>query len=294
VTYTLKYPSCFWVEVLGLKRHYEYSLVDARKTDKGYTVETKNVAALRLALADGGPPPQAVTIDNQEVPVLPHQGQPAGNALYLEQRDGRWRAVLPQKLATGRLRSLRKVAGLQGPIDDAFTDSFLCVRGTGKPWHEAAQRYADAGLERFRQEWEQFLRGRLAVKDDVEVTEEDLARKHLILFGDPSSNFLIGQLGEAVPLKWTRETVSLGGGTSYSAAEHVPVLIYPSPFSAGRYVVVNSGHTFHAADFRGTNALLYPRLGDYAVLKLKSTAADPLAVDVATAGLFDDHWQPAR
>lgn len=292
VTYTLKYPSCFWVEILALKRHYEYSLVDARKTDKGYTVETKNVEALRLALPDGGSPPPAVTIDNQEVPVLPHQGQPTSNALYLEQRDGRWRAVLPQKLATGRLRSLRKVAGLQGPIDDAFTDSFLCVRGTGKPWHEAVWRYADASLERFRQEWEQFLRGRLAVKDDVEVTEEDLARKHLILFGDPSSNFLIGQLGDAVPLKWTRETVSLGG-TSYPAAEHVPVLIYPSPFSAGRYVVVNSGHTFHAADFRGTNALLYPRLGDYAVLKLKA-AADPLAVDVATAGLFDDHWQPAR
>ena len=294
VTYTLKYPSCFWVEIVGLKRHYEYSLVDARKTDKGYTVQTKNVEALRLALADGGPQLQAVTIDNQEVPLLPHQGQPAGNALYLEQRDGRWQAVLPQKLAASRLRSLRKVAGLQGPIDDAFTDSFLCVRGTGKPWHEAAQRYADASLERFRQEWDQFLRGRLPVKDDVEVTEDDLARKHLILFGDPSSNFLIGQLRDAVPLKWTRETISLGNGTSYRAAEHVPVLIYPSPFSAGRYVVVNSGPTFHAADFRGTNALLYPRLGDYAVLKLKPGGTDPLAMDMATAGLFDDHWQPTR
>ncbi len=291
VTYTLKYPSCFWVEILGLRHHYDYSLVDARKTDKGYTVQTKNVNALRVALADGGPQPQAVTIDNQEVALLPHQGQPAGNALYLEQQDGHWRTVLPQKLATARLRHLHKMAGLQGPIDDAFTDGFLCVRGTGKPWHPAVQQYAEASLERFRQEWDQFLRGRLPIKDDVEVTEDDLAHKNLILFGDPSSNFLIGQLRDAVPLKWTRETISLGSGPSYSADEHVPVLIYPSPFNPARYVVLNSGHTFHAADFRGTNALLYPRLGDYAVLKLRPAARDPLAVDVVTAGLYDEHWR---
>ena len=56
-------------------------------------------------------------------------------------------------------------------------------------------------------------------------------------------------------------------------------------------MVLNSGHTFHAADFQGTNALLYPRLGDYAILKLAPTDKDPLAVEVATAGLFDDFWQ---
>jgi hypothetical protein len=68
-------------------------------------------------------------------------------------------------------------------------------------------------------------------------------------------------------------------------------MIYPSPLNTARYVVLNSGHTFHAADFQGTNALLYPRLGDYAVLKLAGTERDPLAVDVATAGLFDDFWK---
>ena len=69
------------------------------------------------------------------------------------------------------------------------------------------------------------------------------------------------------------------------------MLIYPSPLNADRYVVLNSGHTFHAADFQGTNALLYPRLGDYAVLKLAPTKTDPLAVEVATAGLFDEFWR---
>ena len=71
----------------------------------------------------------------------------------------------------------------------------------------------------------------------------------------------------------------------------MPVLVYPSPLNTGRYVGLNSGHTFRAADFRGTNALLYPRLGDYAILKPAPTEQDAAAAAVVTAGLFDDFWQ---
>ncbi len=71
----------------------------------------------------------------------------------------------------------------------------------------------------------------------------------------------------------------------------MPVLIYPSPLSITHYVVLNSGHTFHAADFQGSNALLYPRLGDYAILKLAGDKKAPLSAEVSKAGLFDDFWK---
>ena len=122
------------------------------------------------------------------------------------------------------------------------------------------------------------------------ITNEDIASRHLVLFGDPASNALIAQVIDGLPLKWTRDTLAFAGVTG-SAAEHVPVLIQPNPLNAGRYVVLNSGHTFHAADFQGTNALLYPRLGDYAVLKPKGAENDPLAADVVTAGIFDEFWR---
>jgi hypothetical protein len=35
---------------------------------------------------------------------------------------------------------------------------------------------------------------------------------------------------------------------------------------------------------------LYPRLGDYAVLRLAG-GKDALPAEVATAGLFDEYWQ---
>jgi hypothetical protein len=82
---------------------------------------------------------------------------------------------------------------------------------------------------------------------------------------------------------------------NYAAWEHVPVLIHPSPLSPLHYVVLNTGHTFHAEDFKGTNALLYPRLGDYALLKLRGDGKDPLAVEVVDAGVFDEFWKmPAQ
>lgn len=290
VTYTLRYAQCDWVELLGLERHYKQARVEAEKTDAGFTVKTANVRALRLGMPGGPAIPVTVNIDDQKLEARPHLSHAGALNLYLERRGGRWDVVLPQRLFNDRLRRPRKVHGLQGPIDDAFLDSFLCVRGTGQPWHEATQKYAEANLERFRAEWNKYLRGELPVKDDVDVTEEDIATRHLVLFGDPASNALIGQIHDALPLKWTKDSISFAGG-SYPSAAHVPVLIYPSPLNSGRYVVLNSGHTFRATDFRGTNALLYPRLGDYAILKPALTEQDAAAATVVTAGLFDDFWQ---
>jgi hypothetical protein len=124
----------------------------------------------------------------------------------------------------------------------------------------------------------------------VEVEPLDIATHNLILFGDPASNSLIAQVQDGLPFTWTKNQITWDG-QDYSASEHVPVLIYPSPLSPNYYVVLNSGHTFHAEDFQGTNALLYPRLGDYAILKLKGDQKDPLAVEVKKAGLFDDFWK---
>ncbi len=196
VTYTLKYPSCYWVHIEGLDRHYERASVDAERTDDGFKVQTSNVRILHLLLGPGASRQAvAVQIDGQRVEVQPYLPSSASPllSLYLEHRGGRWHSVLPEKILTERLRKPQKRAGLQGPIDDAFTASFLCVRGTGAAWHEATDNYAQANLKRFRNEWSKYFRGELPIKDDVEVTPQDLSSRHLILFGDPASNSLIAQ-----------------------------------------------------------------------------------------------------
>lgn len=168
---------------------------------------------------------------------------------------------------------LRKTHGLQGPIDDAFMESFLCVQPSGP---------ADARLELFRREFAKWMRGDVRVKSDAAVTAEDVANHNLILFGDPSNNRLITQIADKLPIRWTKGVIEVGA-QKFSAAEHTLAMIYPNPLNSRRYVVLNSGHTFGEKEFRGTNALLFPRLGDYAVLRRDGT--------VALAGLFGENWE---
>ncbi len=293
VTYTLKYPGCYWVYIWGLERHYEKASVDAERVEDGFKVTTRNVRALRLQMPEGAiRKALTVQIDGQSVTAQPYERMPNAPALIvdLERRNGHWRAVLPQRIEVGQLRQPQKTNNFQGPIDDAFMAPFLCVRGTGSPWHPATEEYARANLERFRKEWSKYFRGELPIKDDVEVEAQDIASRHLILFGDPASNSLIAQVLDNLPFTWTKDKITWNG-QDYSADKHVPVLIYPSPLSPNHYVVLNSGHTFHAADFQGSNARLYPRLGDYAILELMSDQKDPLNVKVQIAGLFDDFWR---
>ena len=80
-------------------------------------------------------------------------------------------------------------------------------------------------------------------------------------------------------------------GVEYDAATHLPVLIYPDPLNPSRYLVLNSGHTFQESDLQGTNALLYPRLGDWGVIKPAPTEKNPDAYEVIAAGLFDENWK---
>ena len=174
-----------------------------------------------------------------------------------------------------------KRPGLQGPIDDAFSAPFLCVRGTGVPWNTDVQAWADARLKRFAEEWRVWFRGELPVKKDTEVTDEDVNGRHLILFGDPGSNAWIRKALPKLPVAWTRDAVELRG-RKHPAAGHAPVLINAGALHPDHYVVLNSGHTFSPQELK-INYLFFPRLGDWAVLKLDGTVVD--------AGLFDESWK---
>jgi dienelactone hydrolase len=244
VTYSTRYNECFWLKVDELEKHYTRTDVDAKKTGKGITIQTKNVARLSLTS------PSAVLIDGQQLP--------SGSAF--EKKDGKWKAARHGK-------ALRKHHGLQGPIDDAFMDSFLCV----KP---------PAG---FAREYAKWMRADLRVKDAGAVTREDIAGNNLVLFGDPKSNKLIAKIAGKLPIRWSKGNI-VAGDKQFSAADHTLTLIYPNPLNPNKYVVLNSGYTFGDAEFKGTNALLYPRMGDYAIIRRSDNK-------VVFAGLFDDNWK---
>jgi hypothetical protein len=277
VTYTLQYASASWVLVAGQEKQYEKSVVDAKWTKEGITVTTANLRRLILqhpvmAL------PETVTIDGQPVKASdPHQS-------LFEKVDGQWKSADLVKW----LNSTVKMPGMHGPIDDAFRRQFRIVGPSAAGWNESVSQAVEARKTGFMALWDKYFRGTLpetpADKASLKTTS------NLILFGDPASNPLIAQVLPKLPITWTK-TELVVNGTKYDPKTHYPVLIYPNPEMPGTAIVLNSGHTFGEADLKGTNALLFPKLGDWAVLKLAPTKDNPAGVEVVAAGLFDEAWQ---
>ncbi|WP_406695934.1 CocE/NonD family hydrolase [Singulisphaera sp. Ch08] len=174
VTWTLKYSRCHWVQILGMAEHYARAELDAQIAADG-TIEVANPTNVtRFAIL----PPVAkagmtrIRVGSELVPIARNQADHGAGAIVLARQDGRW--VDGGELDDSRLQGKRP--GLQGPIDDAFTTPFLCVRGTGTPWNPAVQAWSDANLKRFAAEWNQYFRGELPIKDDTAVTADDLNR----------------------------------------------------------------------------------------------------------------------
>jgi hypothetical protein len=285
-TYTLKYNEAAWLTVEALQEHYSRAYVDAEIQDKTVVVrEVDNVSVLSVYRQAG----ETIRLEGQEFPL-----ESAVRGLlpdvYFRLVGDQWELMdYEHSRAFEENKEHRKRHNLQGPIDDAFTAPFLCVIGTGTPWSPQVQHWAEARLKRFADDWRHYLRGEVRIKKDTEVTPDDVERFHLVLFGDPGSNRVLARLLKDLPVRWTKQEVELGG-RAFEAKDHAPALIAVNPASPLRYVVVNSGHTFGAPEFRGTNALLYPHLGDYAVFE---TGAEGEADDgkPAITGYFDERWK---
>jgi hypothetical protein len=257
----------------ALEKQYDKAVVDATYKDGDLAITTTNVR--ELSVIHGKHVRESITVDGVAVPFNPQRF-----VVALERVDGKWKIAPPHQ--PGRLvKSWHQC----GPIDDAFTARFTVLGPSGKPWHEGPAAFAEARRGEFARNWDKHFRGDLPTS-----RPHNTGLGHKVLFGDPQSNPAIAEVLPKLPITWTKEKLVVND-KEYDPKTHLPVLIYPNPETTFSCVVINSGHTFREADLKGTNALLYPRLGDWAVLKPKPTKDDPAGFEVVDAGLFDENWQ---
>ena len=168
------------------------------------------------------------------------------------------------------------------------------MRGTGKPWNPAVQAWADASLKRFAYEWHRYFRGELPVKDDTDVTDEDIRRCNLILFGDPGSNTLDrpGAAEAAAPLDARRSCGS--ASSTYAAADHAPVLIQPNPLRGGPLRRPQQRPHLPREGAGLAQLPAVPATGDWAVIKVGGKPrGGPSGItqdEVIRTGFFDEQW----
>jgi hypothetical protein len=298
-TFTLRTNRAGWLTIDALEEHWQPATAEAELTSH-IELMTKNVAALTINLDSGD---ECITdSNNREIKTessivkLPAPRSDRSMRISLHKQGNEW--VLGPLPVDG----LRKKHGLQGPIDDAFMDSFIFVRPTGIAANEKAGVWAKAELDRAIEHWRRHFRGDARVKDDVHVTDADVQTANLVLWGDPQSNKLMARLfangadaaataklSHRLPVTWTAGEVTVGE-QSFPADHHALVCIYPNPLNPERYVVLNSSFTFREYDYLN-NARQTPKLPDWAVIDLDTPPDSRRPGRIAAADFFGERWE---
>jgi hypothetical protein len=292
VTYTLKYNRLHWLTVDELTRHWEQGRVKAEidRAANTIAVKTQGVTALSLNFAPGRAPfdprrPVTVTIDGKPMVGERPASDWSWHAAFHHAADG-WK---PGSRPVDSPDNWRKRSGMQGPIDDAFLDSFLFVHPSRQGWHEPTAVWVDAEMERAKEQWRRHFRGTVRVKEDQQLTDDDIARHNLILWGDPASNSLLARIMAKLPISWTKESIQVGS-ESFAGDRHALIAVYPNPLNPTRYVVLNSGFTFREYTHLN-NARQVPVLPDWAVVDLTTPPGNVWPGKIVKADFFDESWK---
>jgi pimeloyl-ACP methyl ester carboxylesterase len=292
-TYTLQYPQRAWLTVTGLGEHWREARVRAAvKSLQKIEITTTNLTGLTLDI-----PLESKLIDAGRLVTVRIDGTalavpvPAGgrwHPAFAASASG-WRLVEETAPAAGG--PLRKRPGLQGPIDAAFMDAFVFVGPEpGREATVAADRWAAEEFARAKREWRRHFRGDIVERTPAEVSAEDMATKHLVLFGTPESNPLIARVLPQLPVRRDGDAWRIGEARA-PAADSLPVLIYPSPLHPDRYIVLNSGFTFREYAYLN-NARQIPMLPDWALVSVVAGRDSQAPGTVLAEGFFDEEWQP--
>jgi len=288
-TWTLAHNEMKWVTIDSLGKHWERARLDAEITgDNGITVATSNVTAFTLEMGPGGCPldlarKPIVTIDGQMVTAPTPMSDRAWKAHF--RKSGTNWTLAESPFGPG----LQKRHGLQGPVDDAFLDSFVFVTPTGAPIAPGIAKWVESEQKRAITEWRRQFRGDAQVRQDKDITDAEIAASNLVLWGDPGSNSVLARIADRLPVKWNAEGL-VAGKDRYPIATHAPILIYPNPLNPKKYVVLNSGFTFREFDYLN-NARQTPKLPDYAVVDTTTPPDSRYPGKIVLAGFFDEEWR---
>ena len=308
-THTLKYNRMHWLTVTGLGEHWKPAQVniqlDPKRPEKSLARGTEsptvgpvvwmncsNVTALTIN------PPMAqfgllastsvevrIHDDGEEQFVRTDGPMSDGTCpIHLERNsNGQWSVV------SGPKSGLHKRHNLQGPIDDAFMDSFVFVRPTGVSKNSLVGQWAEGELDRAVAHWRRHFRGDARVVADTAVTDELIETANLVLWGDPDSNMVLRRIQTDLPIRWDADWIDAGVG-SFDSDRHALIAIYPNPLNPNRYVVLNSSFTFRDYAYLN-NARQVPMLPDWAVVDLTEAPGNVWPGRIVAADFFDERWQ---
>lgn len=294
---TLRYGRLYGISIDELQEHWSPGRLAVRVDNDRLFFDAEGIRQLTF---DDLPRGEGVIEVFQVAGLLKPDASAATNEHYigkvLPQSDRSWKVTVHKDGDTWKLGprpddgKLRKKHGLQGPIDDAFLDSFLFVRPTGNPQHELPGKWSASELDRAVEHWRRHFRGNARVKDDSAITDQDISAHNLVLWGDPASNAILAKIADKLPIQWTKEEIVVDDGRKYAADKNALIAIYPNPLNPSKYVVLNSSFTFRDFAYLN-NARQVPMLPDWAVVDLTTPPNAVWPGKIVAADFFGERWE---
>jgi len=348
----LGYPGAYWARIEAIENLQRSAEVDVRLRSSRETaderaeivLEARNVAELTLKDLDRLSPDEEITrivVGNRTIDLsAATERPPAGRtrpgrpgrpgrkgrirSVRLYQRLARWDADVCRTSGDGpapRKVTLRKIAGLEGPIEDVFRQPFLIVYGTTSR-DTLELRVIREEARRLARRWERRYGVRPRVKPDRALAESDLAAYNLVLLGHQDANLVTKMIGNRLPAfvypapagagrTPARPTPKTGGGGGHARSVGIQLgrdsawrgedlglaLCYPNPAAPGRYVVLLAGTSWRGmyqittrfGDWFDWAACGNRSWFDFAVFDDRSHGPETMLA----VGFFDERWRLA-
>jgi hypothetical protein len=210
----------YWVKIDGRQDENLIGTIDASVDGQTIVVKTSNVDAYSLYLV------QAPLDSNKPVEIV-ENGQSLGlvtNRIFTK-RTGKYVNA-----------AILKNERLHGPVQDAFTDPYVVVWGSGDQ---------DIGFSNVSERFAESLANGASCFADTNMPEELIESHNLILIGTAESNLWLSKICKDLPVQ-VEEGQIVAGGTSYDGPDMGFIFVYPNPINPNRYAVVFCGTSSRA------------------------------------------------
>jgi dienelactone hydrolase len=276
----LRNAAAWWARVQQAGTPLDFMRVDAEVIDRNVIrLDTDNVLDIVLT-------PGPALVD----PARPVSVVWNGVARDMRVTDGALRLTS----AGYKPAPLHKTPKLPGASSDFFMTPFAIVVGTSSKdpdmaalCRQKAQAFVDA--------WKDWQKQTPRVFLDTEITDADIQRYSLMLFGGADANRVTAKFAAKVPLRISANSVRIDG-KEFKVRDAGVQLLYPNPANGERYVWIFAGTSPGGMHFTEPNPLR-AQLWDYMILDGHipsfKQAASPEELRVVS-GIFDSNWRFAN
>lgn len=194
--------------------------------------------------------------------------------------------VTPRKPAKD---GIRKTADQYGPIKEAFYSPYRLVYGTQGDDEETALNRNLANIASHHLCSEYRARSPEIVLPDTAVDDDLAASYNLVLYGRPSSNSVLAELQDDLPIRVENGTATIADQTY--AGDLAVKYVYPNPIADDQLVQVNTGTTISGLRLTNTSTGDVDN-GDHLDYQIyDDTVGTESWNGFLAAGFFDKHWR---